>query len=619
MYSSLSLFRKYILFSGITAIVIAALVLTGWQFGIETLKTFIPGVTPMNPVTAITLILSGTWIILFTRQELKYRNVIAVIVSVVGLLHVIGYFVAIDEWRMDSWLYVDVSQNIPPRIPPNTALNFLLCGIAMLLTGKGQKKQQTLRQSLLFFSFLLTYTSLLGYVFDIQTTYRIGGLSPMALITTIAFMFIQVGLIFCDTRYGLIKTFASEFAGGRLMRRIIPLILLIPPLINYLALIGSKKGWYSAEFGTQLSTFIFIMFLLVFISFYGAYINKKHQTEKEHDQKFVFLMESINESILETDAEGIIIYVNVAFEKLLGYHPKEIIGQSALDVIIPEKNRQKFEERLANRRKGIEDSYISELIDKSGQKKQVAITAKPILGNDGNLKSILVSLRDITEDQRQLQDIKAFTDFAAHDLKAPLVNLSMLIEMIKESSLNEEQVSIMKMMNETSNKMMLLVDDLLQFSRMGAAELKKEKVDTWALVNEILSEMDTSKHHIKVGDLPVIEANETACRQLFINMIANAIKYSSKAGKPEVHIYCRRENGAVSFIISDNGIGIDPKFIDQLFQPFKRFTSQFKGNGLGLAIVKRIVEKHGGQIEAFNNETGGMRFEFTLTPGKRMI
>jgi signal transduction histidine kinase len=201
-----------------------------------------------------------------------------------------------------------------------------------------------------------------------------------------------------------------------------------------------------------------------------------------------------------------------------------------------------------------------------------------------------------------------------------MVNMSMLIDLIKEFSLNAEQLEIVNMMHENSNKMLVLVDDLLKFSRMGAAELTKETVDLYNLVKEILSGMDTSKHHIHLGKLPTIKANETACRQLFINLISNALKYSSKAEKPEIHIQCREENNVDVFIISDNGIGIDPRFIQQLFQPFKRFTSEFKGNGLGLAIVKRIVEKHGGHIDAFNNEFGGgMRFEFTLMPQKRIL
>ncbi|MCE3282658.1 MAG: methyl-accepting chemotaxis protein, partial [Chitinophagaceae bacterium] len=281
MYSSLPLYRRVIFYLGCTTIAIALVVITGWQFHITTLKTMVPGVTPMNPVTAITFILAGSWIILYTRRYAPYRDAIAAVLSVVGLLHFVTYFLPVPQVRMDYLLYGDVIRNsgIPNKIAPNTALNLLLCGIAMLLTGRGGYKLQMLRQTLLFLSFLLAYTSLLGYVFNLQPAYRFGGLTPMALMTTIAFLFVILALILSDTRYGIIKTFASPLTGGRLMRRIIPMILVFPPLINYLSLIGQQRGWYTIEFGIQLSTFIFAIVLLVFIILYAMVANRQQKKE----------------------------------------------------------------------------------------------------------------------------------------------------------------------------------------------------------------------------------------------------------------------------------------------------------------------------------------------------
>ncbi len=621
MYSSLPRFRKYIYFTGCSAIIIALLVLTGWQFSIQVLKTLLPGITPMNPVTAITFILCGAWLILFVRLNHSFRDIIAVIITLVGLIHFVTYFFPAPGLRMDYWLYGDVIRDsgIPNLIAPNTALNFLLCGISMLLTGRGNKKVQVTRQALVFTCFILSYTSLLGYVFHIQPAYRFGGLTPMALITTFGFFFVVLGLILSDMRVGLTRIFTSSLNGGRLMRRIVPFILILPPLINYLALIGAKKGWYSQEFGTQLATFIFTLFLLLFICFYAGVINKQQRRGQDQDQRFASLMESINEGIVEADSNGIIVYVNGAFEKMMGYKASEIVGLSAVEVIIPGKDRASFEARLERRRKGIEESYVNELVDKEGRKKQMSIYAKPLYDSKGNFKSILVSFRDITEELRQLQDIKAFTDFAAHDLKAPLVNISMLVEVAKEMQFNEDQMNVINMIDESALKMRKLVDELLQFSRLGAGELTREKVDTAAIVKDILRNIDTSRHSMHIDPLPVVEANEIATVQLFTNLISNAVKYSSRAPSPIVKIGSYKKNERTFFYVSDNGIGMDPKYFPELFQPFRRFTSQFKGNGLGLAIVKRIIERHGGQIDPALNEGGGMRFDFTLTPEKRML
>lgn len=606
---------------GWSAILVAVLVIAGWQFSVELLKTLLPGLTPMNPVVAVLFIACGTWIIAYSPRRRLAMQLLATLVTLIGLLHFLTHLFAVPGIRMDYLLYGDRirAASTASLIAPNSAFNFLLCGLAMLMTGRHGRTVQFLRQAFLLVAFLLAYASLLGYVFDIQPVYRLGGLNPMALFTTINFLLVILGLLFSDTRYGAISHFASPLSGGRLMRRIIPLILFFPPVVNYVALLGARIGWYSAEFGMQVSTFLFTIFLLLFIGFYAALSNRLQRKEKEQDQRFASLVASINEGIIETDANGIITYVNGAFENILGYTSAEITGVSALEVIIPGKDKQRFQERLENRKRGIEESYTSELVDKSGQKKQVAITAKPMYDSNSRFKSVLVSLRDITEEQRNLKDIKTFTDFAAHDLKAPLVNLTMLVELARGDNANPEQQQILQMMDETAGKMRMLIDDLLQFSRMGAAELEIQPVDTAALVRDVLKESDTSKHRVVVADLPVINANETSCRQLFHNLVSNGLKYSSKADHPELRIDASEIDGRTWFSICDNGVGIDPKFIGQLFQPFKRFSNQFKGSGLGLAIVKRIVEKHGGSIEARLPAEGGMCFHFTLTPEKRNL
>jgi len=163
-----------------------------------------------------------------------------------------------------------------------------------------------------------------------------------------------------------------------------------------------------------------------------------------------------------------------------------------------------------------------------------------------------------------------------------------------------------------------LIDDLLSFSRLGKKELVSMQIDMQALaeniVKELLQSEPENKYHFNIGPLPPIKADQVMIKQVLINLVGNAIKYSSKKDAPEIEIGSIDEKTKTIYYVKDNGAGFDMAYANKLFGVFQRLHSleEFEGSGVGLALVKRIIDKHKGEVWAEGFESKGATFYFSL-------
>jgi light-regulated signal transduction histidine kinase (bacteriophytochrome) len=165
-----------------------------------------------------------------------------------------------------------------------------------------------------------------------------------------------------------------------------------------------------------------------------------------------------------------------------------------------------------------------------------------------------------------------------------------------------------------AQKMDLLVNDLLTLARLSQAPLSREDTDIAGLAREIADEQCQHFHgaRVTVGPLPRASVDPALMRQALVNLIDNALKYSSRSEAPRVEIGWRADGAA--YFVHDNGVGFDMKYYDRLFRTFERLHSEreFPGTGIGLVIVKRVVERHGGRVWAESEPRKGATFLFTL-------
>jgi PAS domain S-box-containing protein len=221
------------------------------------------------------------------------------------------------------------------------------------------------------------------------------------------------------------------------------------------------------------------------------------------------------------------------------------------------------------------------------------------------------------------QELEAFTYSVSHDLRAPLRGIIGFAKMLEEdyaSKMDREARRITSVITTNTLKMGRLIDDLLAFSRMGRQDIVKSKIDTEALVKDVISELlhhdPNSRIEWDIQDLPSIDGSIDIIRQVWTNLISNAIKYSGKKEQPRIEIGSFVHDGQRVFSIKDNGAGFDNKYKNKLFKVFQRLhrADEFEGSGVGLALVTKIISKHGGKVWAEGEVGIGACFYFSL-PG----
>jgi len=218
------------------------------------------------------------------------------------------------------------------------------------------------------------------------------------------------------------------------------------------------------------------------------------------------------------------------------------------------------------------------------------------------------------------KELEAFSYSVSHDLRAPLRSILGYSDILREDNfdqLNESGKQILNTVQQNARKMNTLIEDLLQFSKLGKKPLEKSQVNNQKLVRHIIDEMDpvlTAKASISVSEMYPIEADISLLKQVWINLIGNALKYSSKKEHPVIEIGSYKSGNEITFVVKDNGAGFDTRYADKLFGAFQRLHkyAEFPGTGVGLALVQRIVNRHGGKVWAEGKVNEGAAFYFTL-------
>lgn len=219
------------------------------------------------------------------------------------------------------------------------------------------------------------------------------------------------------------------------------------------------------------------------------------------------------------------------------------------------------------------------------------------------------------------RELEAFSYSVSHDLRAPLRAIHGLTSIILTDhyeSLDDEVLKMMEMVLSNSTKMNALISDLLNFSRLQRHEFIMTRVDNNRLIREILDQMpqeDKSRNvKMDITRLPDCRGDEAMLRQVWINLISNAFKYTGKTEQPVISISGVQRENDILYIVEDNGAGFNMKYSEKLFGVFQRLhsDSEFEGTGVGLALIKRIIRKHGGEIWATGEVNHGATFYFTI-------
>jgi light-regulated signal transduction histidine kinase (bacteriophytochrome) len=224
------------------------------------------------------------------------------------------------------------------------------------------------------------------------------------------------------------------------------------------------------------------------------------------------------------------------------------------------------------------------------------------------------------------RELEAFAYSTSHDLRAPVRHMLGFTELLQkhaQPNLDDKSRRYLSTILNAARKMGALIDDLLAFSRIGRAESQEATVHLGPLLQDVIDEMrpDTSGRNItwRVGDLPTLYCDRSMMRLVFVNLIANAIKFTRPRAAAEIEIGgFENERGVVVFV-KDNGVGFDMQYSNKLFRVFQRLhgAAEFEGTGIGLATAQRIIHRHGGAMWADGAVDGGATFFFSVSPARK--
>ncbi|SPF43478.1 putative Histidine kinase [Syntrophobacter sp. SbD1] len=221
------------------------------------------------------------------------------------------------------------------------------------------------------------------------------------------------------------------------------------------------------------------------------------------------------------------------------------------------------------------------------------------------------------------KELESFSYSASHDLRAPLraiIGFTRKILDEKGTSFDSETTRMFGVIRDNAQRMGQLIDDLLRLSRLGRTELNWSKLSMEGLVKEVLAEIRSAdperEFEAEIGELPEAYGDRAMIRQVLLNLLANAVKFSRGKQDARIEVGSNKSPGEQVYYVRDNGAGFNMKYYNKLFGVFQRLVSesQFEGTGVGLAIVERVIQRHGGRVWAEGEINKGATFYFTLSP-----
>jgi PAS domain S-box-containing protein len=381
------------------------------------------------------------------------------------------------------------------------------------------------------------------------------------------------------------------------------------------------------------------------------------RSRKVLETQLQYVLNSMAEGLVAVDEQGNFVLWNPAAERILGMGAADLPVQKwpeQYGLYLPDTVTRFPSEQIPLVRAVRGERSTTEMFVRNPEVVEgawIEVSAAPLKDKQGVVCGGVATIRDITRqkaDEREIrklneelerrvvertaqlsaanQELEAFSYSVSHDLRAPLRHISGFSQLLVEefgSNLDPTAQKYVNRIQAGTQQMGVLVDELLNLARLGRHALRLQPTRLNSIVAEMLAILQPQSEGRQVewviADLPAVACDPVLVKQIFQNLLSNALKFTRPRAQAVIEVSCREEGGQPVFMVRDNGIGFNMKYVDKLFGVFQRLhrAEDFEGTGIGLATVQRIVHKHGGQVWAEGELDKGAAFYFTLGLGKQ--
>jgi PAS domain S-box-containing protein len=562
-----------------------------------------------------------------------------------------GTDLQIDQAIVHDWVHVD-GIGVAGRMALVGATGFCLLSFSLLLPQHNRRARalaDILTVTVIALGLLSLVSLLLGITdFTLQT--RLGPASVQSGLG----MVLLGSAVFLRAHPDVLELLAGHGPDSRLARGALGATVVLPIVLGTLAGVLDRTGRFADHVDSALIV-VGTIFVGGSVAMYASVLVSRHiraleqaladqRTAERERRLLATIVETAGDAVMSGDLDGHITSWNAGAERLYGWTAEEAIGRDRSIIVPPER----IDESLALTSAatvGVEHTEAVRLT-KDGRRIQVSIAASPMLDDDGKAIGYSLIVRDISEQkriqaelerartelERSNRDLQDFASVASHDLQEPLRKIRAFADRLEHrlgGSLDIHSAADLARVLDAAGRMQQLIEDLLAFSRVTTRSKPFEAVDLGEVALAVLVDLETtiaaSGGSVDVGPLPTIDADPLQMRQLLQNLIGNALKFHVPGRPPLVTVRATSEPSkdeagqarlSWTLDVSDNGIGIDERHAERIFQPFERLhgRTEYPGTGMGLAICQRIAKRHGGSITASGTPGEGTTFHVVL-PG----
>ena len=648
--------RRLVLFLGGYPILGGAITLLGWVTGIQRLADWEASGITMKANAAVACCLAGAALIVQTIAPRRSATRMA-LSFVVFLLGAITLLEHLTGWNpgLDTLLFQEPpgarATAAPGRMGIPASTSFILLGTAIYCLGLNQRARKV-AVCLGVTAAAIASMSLIGHLYGADVMFSIPRLTGIAVQTASMLLALALAVIACVPEHDPMRLTLHRGSAGMLIRRVAPMIIVVPLLLGWIRVWIQSRGWVDTAFGTAMRSVVEVVLFLILLRSAARAIYEHERALFENRELIKTTLQSIGDGVITTNPEGEVTYLNAIAEGMTGWTTQEAIGRPLPEVfkIINETTWEPVPDP-ATRALALGTSVSLEdrclLVSKLGLVLPVDDTAAPIRDEDHQTRGCVLVFRDATsrrtaerqlrahaqelelrvqertaELQRSNEQLEAFVYSIAHDLRAPLRTMASFSQLLVEdhgTTLDVTGKDYLRRIREGAEFMDRLLLDLLAYGRTSQAEMKLEPVPMQKVFDTacslLTSQIVETRASIEVqGTLPSVRANETTLAQCIANLLNNSMKFSRPGVAPRIVVSVEdlatasppdRASGRawvarpamLRVWFCDNGIGIAPEHQERAFRLFERLHGEkYPGTGIGLCIVRKAVERMGGRV-----------------------